>query len=119
MTPRVSKRTISQVQRVITGDAVESLKRPISPYRTGPRIVSFFNEVNPKGNYAYGDGFGSRWAYTEQLLGELNGTAGFICAIEAALDRSHFFDTEFVIGEAVAHLNKYLEFEGLELLAIT
>ena len=44
-----------------------------SQYRSGPMLVEFFNDLGF--HDVYGQGFPSRWAYTEEKLNELNGTA--------------------------------------------
>jgi len=115
MKMKVAKRTIAALQRVITGNQIESLKKPVSPYRTGPALVSFFNELDPSNNHSYSQGFGSRWSFTESRLDEINGTPRLAVAMEAAVDPATYLDTEFPVTEAVEYLNRYLEFDGFEI----
>ncbi len=46
-----------------------------SQYRSGPMLVEFFNELGF--HDVYGQGFPSRWIYTEDRLKALNGTSWF------------------------------------------
>lgn len=41
-------------------------------YRTGPKLVQFFNRLGF--NDSYGQGFPSRWRYTDQRLEAINGS---------------------------------------------
>ena len=49
---KISERTIKRLGEIITGD------KALSPYRSGPKLVSFFNDFGT--NHAYGQGFRSR-----------------------------------------------------------
>jgi len=51
---KVSEHTISFLSSIITGDG------GIAPYRSGPQLITFFNQ------------FGSRWYYAEEKLREFN-----------------------------------------------
>ena len=114
MPHKLSKRTISALQRVITGDKLDTNAGPLAPYLSGPKLVDFFNEYGF--NDSYGQGFPSRWAYAEAKLEEINGTAQLTDAIEGAVYPPRFFDTPFEVSDAVAYLNRYLAFDGLELV---
>jgi len=50
---KISERTIKRLGEIITGD------KALSPYRSGPKLVSFFNDFGT--NHTYGQGFPSRW----------------------------------------------------------
>ena len=115
MKMKIAKRTIAAIQRIITGNQIESLKKALSPYRTGPALVSFFNDLDSQSNHAYGDGFGSRWSFVESRLEEMNDTPLISLAIEASVYPAVYLDTEFPVAEAVQYLNKYLEFDGFAL----
>lgn len=115
MQPKLSKRTLSALQRLITGNAVESVGRPLAPYRSGPQLVAFFNDLGQNDEYSFKGGFPSRWAYVEGCLEKLNGTPRIVEGIEAALHPRHFLDTPYEVGEAVAYFDKYLKYDGCEL----
>jgi hypothetical protein len=104
---KISNRSIQAIGRVITGDG------DMSPYRSGPQLVSFFNEYGS--NARYGQGFPSRWQFAENELHKLNGTENIKAAIEGAVDPRHYMETEFPIEEVIEHLNKYLIYDGYEL----
>lgn len=105
---KISERTISTLARVITGDS------GISPYRSGPELVRFFNELGA--NDVYGSGFPSRWYYAESKIRELNDTSILAKAMESVLDPRDYFDTKFAIETVVQRLNDYLKYDGYELI---
>jgi hypothetical protein len=57
---KISERTIKRLGEIITGD------KALSPYRSGPKLVSFFNDFGT--NHTYGEGFPSRWKFAEDCL---------------------------------------------------
>lgn len=104
---KLSKQTISALGSVITGN------RGHSPYRTGPQLVSFFNEFGSEDTY--GRGFPSRKDYAEERLYEFNGTPTMKDILVAAFDTRDFLSQELDINVAVEYLNKFLEFDHYEL----
>jgi hypothetical protein len=104
----ISNSTIQAIGRVITGDG------NVSPYRSGPQLVTFFNEHG--GNERYDQGFPSRWQFAEDELRKLNDGENIRAAIEGAVDPRHYLETEFSVEDVVAHLNKYLIYDGSELI---
>ena len=114
----LSQRTLSEAQKVITGNPVGSLEKPISPYRSGPALVSFFNEFGFSDHYSKSGGFPSRWQYAEERLTQMNGSETLAKAIEAAVAPLRFLDTEFAVDVAVDHLNRYLSYDGCELVMV-
>jgi hypothetical protein len=46
---KISERTVKRLGEIITGD------KSLSPYRSGPKLVNFFNDFGT--NHTYGDGF--------------------------------------------------------------
>ena len=63
---KISERTVKRVAEIITGD------KGLSPYRTGPQLVRFFNEFGT--NYVYGQGFPARWSFAEECIRRFNDT---------------------------------------------
>jgi hypothetical protein len=49
---KISERSVKRLGEIITGD------KAMSPYRSGPKLVGFFNEFGT--NHTYGQGFPSR-----------------------------------------------------------
>lgn len=100
---KISNRTIQALGKIITGNG------NLSPYRSGPELVEFFNDHG--GNALYGEGFPSRWKFAEDELKKLNGTNYMKEIIEDALDPRDYIDTPFEVSSAVNHLNSYLKFD--------
>ncbi len=109
---KVVRETIEALEKLITGDKIPS-GRSFAPYRSGPDLVDYFNQ---HGEYdEYGQGFPSRWQYTQHRLAELNGKTVFKDLIENAVDPRNFFGTDFSVEEAVDYINQYLEYDGYKL----
>jgi hypothetical protein len=104
---KISERTISAVAKVVTGDS------RISPYRSGPVLVRFFNEFGA--NDVYGQGFPSRWYFAEEKLRGLNGTDALARLLREVFDPRDWRDFEKARDAAVAYLNDYLKHDGFEL----
>ncbi|HZW25296.1 MAG TPA: hypothetical protein VFF26_07425 [Gallionella sp.] len=91
---------------------LESLRNMINEqteYRSGPKLVQFFNQLGFKDSY--GQGFPSRWVFTDERLAKINGTPTLDECI-----RSVFAPINFVgrVQELDAHLkefNRYLAFD--------
>lgn len=92
---------------IITGDGGRS------PYRSGPQLVSFFNEFGSEDTY--GSGFPSRWYYAKEKLREFNDTPTMKDIVITAFDPRHFLGKEHSINAAVEHINQFLEFDNYEL----
>lgn len=56
------KNTLEKLRKIINGDGKDD-------YRSGPKLVSFFNELGF--NDSYGQGFPSRWIFTDHKLEKL------------------------------------------------
>jgi hypothetical protein len=110
---KLQPRVIEAIGNVICGNSTGSAA--LSPYRSGPDLVAFFNQFGRDDSYSWGGGFPSRWAYAERCLGELNGNDDMARAIEAAVHPASFLNTSFEVSTAVEYLNSYLHFEDLEL----
>ncbi len=60
---------------IIQEKTIEKLRELINEeteYRSGSKLVSFFNDIGFKDEY--GQGFPSRWIYTQNNLLKINGT---------------------------------------------
>lgn len=101
-------RTISFLGKMITGDG------GLAPYRSGPQLVRFFNEFGF--NDVYGQGFPSRWYYAEEKIRAINGKKEMVSVFENLLDPRNYIDTKFKPEEIAKELNKYLKYDGYELV---
>src|SRR5215831_17803543 len=116
---KISERTLKRLGEIITGD------KGLSPYRGGPKLVSFFNEFGT--NHRYGQGFPSRWAFTEDCIRHFNGTPALKKIILSALDPRDFMDATVLdpktrehkpaeLHAALTYLNEFLAFDGYEIV---
>jgi hypothetical protein len=103
-------RTIEYLARVVTGD------NPLMPYRSGPKLVSFYNRHGSDEVYPSGGGFPSRWDFSQRQLLKHNGTPTIFAIIEDVFDPTNFGELD--VRAAVAETNGYLKREGLELLVL-
>lgn len=112
---KVSQHSLSAIAKIITGDPPQNRKTGLAPYRSGPDLVSFFNQFRSKDDY-YGQGFPSRWMYAEASLAELNGTDALEEAINAAFDIRHFTVGGVDVEPAVEFVNAMLDFDGYQIV---
>ena len=78
-------------------------------YRKGFQLVNFFNSLGF--NDIYGQGFPSRWVYTDQKLEIINGTPRMEQCIRAVLHPANFIDKLEHLDECIESLNKYITFD--------
>lgn len=116
---KISERSIKRLGEIITGD------KALSPYRSGPKLVGFFNEFGM--NHTYGQGFPSRWAFAEECLRKFNDTPALKKIIVTALDPRDFmgatvYDKEKQqnkpanVQDALTYLNEFLAYDGYEVV---
>jgi hypothetical protein len=116
---KISERTVKRLGEIITGD------KGISPYRGGPKLVSFFNECGT--NHTYGQGFPSRWMFAEDCIRQFNDTPTMKKVILSAVDPRDFMGTTVYdketkqekpasLQDAVTYLNEFLAFDGYEIV---
>ncbi len=110
---KVSDRTIEAIKIIILGDCNSSGKC-LSPYKSGPILVKFFNKVGF--NDEYGQGFPSRWEFVEEHLQELNGTEDLEKIIQEVCDPREFMDSEYRMDDALEYLNKRLKYDGYKII---
>ncbi|MBN1180886.1 MAG: hypothetical protein JXB49_01275 [Bacteroidales bacterium] len=78
-------------------------------YRTGPKLVSFFNELGF--NDSYGQGFPSRWAYTDEKLAQINGTPELDKCIRNLFAPVNFINRFTELDDFIREFNKFLAFD--------
>src|SRR5208282_24098 len=115
--PKLSQRSIHAIQKALTGDPIDKDRPAIAPYLSGPNLVGFFHDFGFNDDYPNKGGFPSRWAYVESRLQARNGTDAIARIVEAAVHPQRFLDTQFRPDDAVAHINKYLAYDGFELVS--
>jgi hypothetical protein len=105
---KVSEHTISALGSIISGDG------KMSRYRSGPELVTFFNQFGLKDEYL--GGFPSRWYYAEEKLREFNGTDKMDAVVLATFDPRNFIGTEHPVEKAIDHINQFLVYDGYEIV---
>jgi hypothetical protein len=112
---KISERTTKRLGEIITGD------KALSPYRSGPKLVRFFNDFGT--NHAYGQGLPSRWTFAEDCLRGFNDTPALRKIILTAVGPCDFMGTTVFdkesrqnkpanINDAVTYLNEFLAYDG-------
>lgn len=81
-----------------------------SQYRSGPMLVEFFNELGF--HDVYGQGFPSRWIYTEDRLKSLNGTSGIDECIKKVFAPQNYIENYQLMYNLIEEFNKYLMYDG-------
>lgn len=104
---KISQKTLEFLRDIVTGD------KQISPYKSGPELVKFFNSLGF--NDIYGQGFPSRWYYVETRLNELNKHGKINLVLESYFSPINFVEEESRLYSLVNKLNKYLEYDGYKL----
>lgn len=105
---KIARNTLAELGKIVTGDS------QMSPYRSGPVLVALFNEFGA--NDFYEQGFPSRWKYAEEKLLPLNGKASLRKLINTVFDAREWIGKNFDPEVAAEHLNKFLKFDGYELV---
>lgn len=100
----ISGRTKQRLREHINGDNHQE------KYRSGPELVRLFNEFIA--NDSYGQGFPSRWQYTEDKLNELNGHIELTRLIETIFDPLEYDKDHSV---ALEDINNYLRRDGYQI----
>lgn len=78
-------------------------------YRSGPKLVSFFNDLGF--HDSYGQGFPSRWVYTDQKLSAINGTADLDNCIRKLFSPINYINRIDELDAFIRDFNHYLAFD--------
>lgn len=78
-------------------------------YRSGPQLVQFFNELGFSDTY--GQGFPSRWAYTDERLAKINGTPELDKCLKKAFSPVNFIGRFGELDNFLKDFNQYLAFD--------
>ncbi len=105
---RVKDATLKFIRDTITGDG------QISPYKSGPLLVEFFNKFGFSDTY--GRGFPSRWQFAQERLEILNEEGRIDEVLKYYLDPINWVDKEAELDTIVKKLNKYLKHDGYKVI---
>ncbi len=97
------KKTLEKL-RVLINEGTE--------YRSGLKLVEFFNNLGFKDTYSYGGGFPSRWVYTDERLTSLNGKPELDQCIRSLFSPINFVGRIEELDKLISDFNMYLSFDG-------
>lgn len=83
-------------------------------YRKGSEIVNFFNELGFKDTY--GQGFPSRWVYTDEKLQLINGSPEIDKCIKKLFAPVNYIGRFKELDVFIADFNQYLAFDGWKVI---
>jgi hypothetical protein len=78
-------------------------------YRSGPQLVSFFNDLGFKDKY--GSGFPSRWIYTDEKLVKINGHPEIDRCIKNLFSPVNFIGRFQELDRLIDEFNEFLAFD--------
>lgn len=96
------KKTLEKLRNIINGDGTDD-------YKSGSKLVSFFNELGF--NDSYGQGFPSRWVFTDYKLEKINGTPEIDKCIKSIFAVNNYIGRVAYLDELIADFNQYLVFD--------
>ena len=94
---------------ILTPKSLEKLRLLINEeteYRSGPQLVQFFNALGF--NDSYGQGFPSRWVFTDEKLKVINGSPEIDKCIRTVLSPANFIGRINELDEHIAEFNVIL-----------
>ncbi|MHB8111728.1 MAG: hypothetical protein ACYDHW_17035 [Syntrophorhabdaceae bacterium] len=99
---------------IIQEKTLEKLRNLINEeteYRTGPKLVAFFNDLGFKDTYEY-HGFPSRWVYTDEKLSKINGTPELDKCVKKLFAPVNFIGRFPDLDRFIKDFNQYLAFDN-------
>ena len=109
------ERTYNALVRLINGEQVNPQLGILLPYKSGPDLVRFFNELGS--DDFYGSGFGSRASYTDGKLRQLASVQEFSTLINLLMNPINNIEEQSDYQAVMDYLNPYLRFDDLEIYA--
>ena len=104
---------------IISQKTIEKLRELINEeteYRSGSKLVAFFNQYGFRD--VYGNGFPSRWIYTEEKIRALNGKPELDRCIKDVFAPVNFIGRFSELDSFIADFNQYLCFDGWNVIQI-
>lgn len=93
-----------------TLDSLREMINEKTKYRKGAELVRFFNQLGF--NDRYGNGFPSRWVYTDDKLSVIYGNPELDKCIEMVFNPAEFIGRMNELNDCLNEFNKYLAFDG-------
>ena len=97
---------------ILNNKTLENLRLLINEeteYRSGQQLVRFFNDLGSKD--IYGQGFPSRWIYTDNKLNLINGTPDLDKCIKLLFAPVNFIGKYEILDKHINSFNEYLAFD--------
>ena len=107
---QLSSKTLEKLREIINGDGTPDC-------RSGSMLVKFFNELGFRD--VHGQGFPSRWVYTDDKLQRINGTPKLDKCIRNAFAVVNYIGRIPELDSIIADFNQYLAFDKLSLIHIS
>lgn len=99
---QLNSKTLEKLRIIINGENTID-------YRSGPVLVAFFNELGF--NDVYGQGFPSRWMYTDEKLKIINGTPEMDKCIRNTFAVFNYVGRVSELDALIADFNQYMAFD--------
>lgn len=104
---QLQKKTLEKLRNLINEE---------TEYRSGPKLVDFFNSLGANDSYNRGGGFPSRWIYTDEKLSKINGTPELDKCIRILFAPVNFIGRIAELDKFIFDFNQYLAFDGWQVL---
>lgn len=104
---QLSTKTLEKLREIINGDNTPD-------YRSGSKLVAFFNDLGFHDQY--GQGFPSRWIYTDGKLKEINGKPELDKCIKKTFAVVEYINRIDQLDALIADFNQYLAFDKWKLI---
>lgn len=101
----LNKKTLQKLRELINEE---------TEYRKGSELVAFFNDLGF--NDSYGQGFPSRWVYTDDKLVKINGTPELDKCIRNIFAPVNFVGQFPKLDTLLKDFNQYLAFDGWKVI---
>jgi len=92
-----------------TLEKLRNLINEETEYRSGPKLIQFFNDLGF--NDSYGQGFPSRWIYTDGKLAKINGSPELDKCITKLFSPVNYIGRFTELDNFISDFNQYLAFD--------
>ena len=102
---------------ILSPKSLEKLRLLINEeteYRSGPQLVQFFNQLGF--HDSYGQGFPSRWVYTDEKLAQINGSPELDKCIKNVLSPANFIGHADKLDSHILDFNQFLAFDKWQIV---
>ena len=97
---KINEKTLEKLRNLINEE---------TEYRSGPKLIEFFNDIGFKDTY--GQGFPSRWKYTDDKLKQINGTPELDKCIKKLFNPINFIGKTKELDNHINSFNEFLAFD--------